>query len=265
MRTPEQKAEDLKNHQRELLRKFVSKFPPKKLPNIHAELEEERQRFMQARKDAHRKYTEISANNNKPGKMAPLKFVILEGNNSNIVRRVMQSRLACNMPQIEASSPTSKQQQLGASTTDTTGEDTDAPRTDARKVAGTSYPIINSEQKVNLLQGNFTTWQETNTPHLFNFKWKPFSNGINFERLGKFGYKQLVNHIEGHQALTTKDQLFFNMKAYCEKKSLDVYDMIPLTFAVDFSDHNHQIKFDQILQIVSLFERNISLDSQELS
>ena len=55
------------------------------------------------------------------------------------------------------------------------------------------------------------------------------------------------------------------MKAYCEKKSLDVYDMIPLTFAVDFSDHNHQIKFDQILQIVSLFERNISLDSQELS
>jgi len=64
---------------------------------------------MQARKDAHRKYTEISANNNKPGKLAPLKFVIFEGNNSNIVRKVMQSRLACNMPQNEASSPSSKQ------------------------------------------------------------------------------------------------------------------------------------------------------------
>jgi hypothetical protein len=91
------------------MRKFLSKFPPKRLPNIHAELEEERQRFLQARKDAHRKYTEISANNNKPGKYAPLKFVIFEGNNSNIVRRVMQSRLACNNPQPDQSaSPTHK-------------------------------------------------------------------------------------------------------------------------------------------------------------
>lgn len=90
----------------------------------------------------------------------------------------------------------------------------------------------------------FTQWQETNTPHLFNFKWKPTSNGINFERLGKFGYRQLVNHIEGHGALTTKDQLFINMKAYCERKQLDVYDMIPLTFAVDFSEINHQQRFD---------------------
>ena len=34
------------------------------------------------------------------------------------------------------------------------------------------------------------------------------------------------------------------MKNYCEKKNIDVYDMIPLTFAVDFSDLNYQIKFD---------------------
>ena len=53
---------------------------------------------MEARKDANKKYTEISANNNKPGKFAPLKFVVFEGNNSSIIRRVMQSRLACNMP-----------------------------------------------------------------------------------------------------------------------------------------------------------------------
>ena len=113
--------------------------------------------------------------------------------------------------------------------------------------------------------GPFTSWQETNTPHLFNFKWKPFSHNINYERLGKFGYKQLVNHVEGHQALTTKDQLFFNIKAYCEKKNLDVYDMIPLTFAVDFSDVNHQHQFDTILQIVSIFQKNIELNPQELS
>lgn len=78
-------------------------------------------RFMRARKDANRKYTEISANNNKPGKMEPLKFVVLEGNNGNIVRRVMQSRLACNMPSTEISSPKNI-------TTDTTGDETDKQR-----------------------------------------------------------------------------------------------------------------------------------------
>ena len=187
---------------------------------------------MQARKDANRKYTEISANNNKPGKLAPLKFVVVEGNNSNIVRRVMQSRLACNMPQMDALSPTVAKTETGASTAaDTTADETE------KRSGYTANNQTNVEVKCPQVS-NYTTWQESNAPHLFNFKWKPFSNGINFERLGKFGYKQLVNHIEGHQALTTKNQLFFNMKAYCEKKNINVYDLIPLTFAVDFSELN---------------------------
>ena len=32
--------------------------------------------------------------------MSPLKFVVFEGNNSNILRKVMQSRMTCNMPEI---------------------------------------------------------------------------------------------------------------------------------------------------------------------
>ena len=55
-----------------------------------------------------------------------------------------------------------------------------------------------------------------------------------------------MNHIEGHSALTTKDQLFFNIKTYCEKKQKNVYDVIPLTFAVDFQEDNSQMKFEQI-------------------
>lgn len=163
------------------MRKFLSKFPPKKLPNVHAELEEERQRFVQARKEANKKYTEISVNNTKPGKGGPLKFVIFEGNNSNIIRRVMQSRLACNMPEVSESqgSPT-KVARGDQTTTASEGENNFAA----------------SNDKSSML--NYTTWQETNAPHLFNFKWKPTSHNINFERLGKFGYRQLVNHIDGH-------------------------------------------------------------------
>lgn len=43
-----------------------------------------------------------------------------------------------------------------------------------------------------------------------------------------------MNHIEGHENLTTKDLLFINIKAYCEKSNINVFDIHPLTFIVDF-------------------------------
>lgn len=59
-------------------------------------------------------------------------------------------------------------------------------------------PSITGGASVPNLNANFTTWDETTNTNLFNFKWKPFSQGISFDRLSKFGFKQLVNHIEGH-------------------------------------------------------------------
>lgn len=83
-------------------------------------------------------------------------------------------------------------------------------------------------------------WEEVKGSHLYNFKWKPTSNGINFKTVGKFGNKQLVNHIEGHEALTTKDQLFYNMRAHCELNKKNVFTILPLTFPLDFSsEHSH--------------------------
>ena len=59
--------------------------------------------------------------------------------------------------------------------------------------------------------------------------------------------------------------MFFNLKAYCEKKQMSLYDHIPLTFAVDFSEPNHQTKYDQIIAVLSLFEKNVSLGPAELT
>lgn len=47
---------------------------------------------------------------------------------------------------------------------------------------------------------------------LYHFKWKPTSGGIKFDLISKHGLKQVVNHVRGHGALTTKDNLFLNMK-----------------------------------------------------
>lgn len=61
-------------------------------------------------------------------------------------------------------------------------------------------------------------WAELEEKHitLFHFKWAPVSRFINYEQLDNYGQKKLVNHIQGHSRLTTKDQLYINMHKFCE-------------------------------------------------
>ena len=193
--------------------------------------EEEREKYIEVKKDAFKKYSQISANNGKPGMNKPLQFIINEGNNSNLIRRVMESRLAVYNP-------------------------TQQSDTESLTGGGTSTTNLNA---------NFTTWEETTSTNLFNFKWKPFSYGLNYEKLSKFGFKQLVNHIEGHQSLTTKDELFFNLKTYCERKQSNVFDIMPFTMAVDFNSANSQSMFEHICNVLDLFEVNKNLPTQQLN
>ena len=55
------------------------------------------------------------------------------------------------------------------------------------------------------------------------------------------------------------------MKSYCERKQINVYDIIPLTFAVDFLSDNQVQKMDQIAQVIQFFEKNILLGVDELN
>ena len=68
-------------------------------------------------------------------------------------------------------------------------------------------------------------WQELEEKHLtlFSFKWAPVSRGINFDQLGAHGYKKLANHLERHDLLSTKDQLFINMHRFCEQTKVSVF------------------------------------------
>ena len=69
---------------------------------------------------------------------------------------------------------------------------------------------------------------------LYNFKWKPTSGGIKYDMISKHGLKQLVNHVKGHGQLTTKDNLFINLKAYYETHKMNIYDVVPLTLVLDY-------------------------------
>ena len=109
---------------------------------------------------------------------------------------------------------------------------------------------------------------------LYNFKWKPTSGGIKYDLISKHGLKQLVNHVKGHGALTTKDNLFLNLKAYYESQRINIYDSVPITIVLDYlrDDVGERVEaFSQILKIIDKYKEgdietiNSKLQEMQLS
>lgn len=69
---------------------------------------------------------------------------------------------------------------------------------------------------------------------LYHFKWKPTSGGIKYDLISKHGLKQVVNHVRNHGTLTTKDNLFLNMKQFYESQKLNIFDVVPITIVLDY-------------------------------
>jgi len=110
------------------------------------------------------------------------------------------------------------------------------------------------------------TWEETTSyDSLYNFKWYPFATGIKYDQISTYGIKQLVNHIEGHENLTTKDLLFLNLRAYCEKTTLNVYDLHPLTFILDFKAENVYEQYEAFRGVHKLIESYLQSDITEIN
>ena len=65
-------------------------FPPRRLPNPFESAAQEQERFIQARKDALAKYSNISKNRFKQDENAPLKYVLRPGNNSKLILTVLE-------------------------------------------------------------------------------------------------------------------------------------------------------------------------------
>eukprot|EP00347_Sterkiella_histriomuscorum_P014963 403358833 len=183
--------------------------PMKRIQNPYEEQQKEYERIQQQRNEARVKYNQLSQN--IQSKQLPYKFIIKEGNNHWIIRRILSTRL--------------------------TNQDT--------------------------IQ---VQWEETsNYDSLFNFKWQPFSSGLKYDFLSKYGLKQMVNHIQGHENLTTKDLIFSNMKQYCDKVNLNVFDFLPLTFILDFKSDQLYEQLDIFKGVFRIIEQNIHLSTNELT
>jgi hypothetical protein len=189
-------------------------FPPKKLPNPFENAAQEQEKFLQARKEALAKYSQISKNRFKQDENAPLKYVIRPGNNSKLIQRVFEK-------------------------------------------SGRIDPKYDNE-------GNISCpgWETADDYYdsLYNFKWKPTSAGIKFDLISKHGLKQLVNHIKGHYQLTTKDNLFLNLKGYYESQKVNIYDNYPLTIVLDYLKDDVGDRVETFANILKLVDKNLDQD-----
>lgn len=98
-------------------------------------------------------------------------------------------------------------------------------------------------------------WLELEEKHLtlFSLKWAPVSRFIRFDQLGVHGQRKLVNHLERHDLLSTKDQLYLNMYKYCESQKLNVFNYLPFQFVLDLSAKNFINEVDRFCQYFNCY------------
>ena len=65
-----------------------------------------------------------------------------------------------------------------------------------------------------------------------NLKWLQVRSRPVADAVRKAGSKQFLNHLDGLQCIGRKNELYFNLKAYCEQQKIDVHSMAPPTFIV---------------------------------
>ena len=88
-------------------------------------------------------------------------------------------------------------------------------------------------------------WVEGNSlqPGLPQFSWHPTSRSVRFDRLVPYLTTCVVNHFEYHGELTNKLSLFKNLKEFCESIGMEVNDIIPVTFALEFESNRFHAQF----------------------
>ena len=66
-----------------------------------------------------------------------------------------------------------------------------------------------------------------------------------------------MNHFEHHSCITSKDQLFFNIKKVCELRQQNVWNVLPVTFVLDFTNkYALEADTDKIYNFFNVIERN---------
>lgn len=91
---------------------------------------------------------------------------------------------------------------------------------------------------------------------LFNLKWEQYTDKSIYSRLDFNRYKQLINHFQFHESISTKIGLVETLRQYFNKtaNNMDTFNYVPFTFIFDWRDIS---KFqDQLKKFVYFYTKN---------
>lgn len=95
-------------------------------------------------------------------------------------------------------------------------------------------------------------WEEvTDSKYLFiNMRWQQSSKGYNYDNcVDTTVFRHSLNHLEFHQELSNKENLFKNLIDFCEANKMNVYSIVPLTFCLNLGDSNFDSAQNSFLKI----------------
>lgn len=93
--------------------------------------------------------------------------------------------------------------------------------------------------------------------------WKPTARHLKFKpRPGNCGQqRQVVNHWENHYEISNKLNVFLNLKRFCLRHSLNVFDFVPVTFVYSLDcprfsgEIDHFFRYFKALEIFNLLKK----------
>ena len=103
-----------------------------------------------------------------------------------------------------------------------------------------------------------------------NFSWTSTIRGVKFRgriREGLFN-RQIINHFENHNEISSKMKLFQNTVETCEKNGLNVFNFMPLTFVFNlddlsfFKDIGHFFRYFKGLDMFNLLRTRRDLNGK---
>ena len=101
---------------------------------------------------------------------------------------------------------------------------------------------------------------ENNNNTIINFEWKYYSNKLNYK---EYKYDptipvkklKMVNLFERNYEIGNKKYMFINLINYCDKKNINVFELVPFTMIINNS-YNIQNTFNKIEKIMNLVKNN---------
>jgi hypothetical protein len=124
------------------------------------------------------------------------------------------------------------------------------------------YSIIpgNNSELVKNCFSHRVNWKES-LPAIINlasFRWQQNNHGVDFSLYDKLSpHKQMFNHFEYHKQISNKLNLFINMMKYCESKSLDVFQYMPMTILIQYDSQNFLRQFQNFKDFFNEIQQHV--------